>query len=148
MTMLNIKLGDFMMQNVLSSEHTLGNRMLEVKVATPKVLIKLMHKIWNHVYCVLAHGRCTYIRYSDVVVDFTTDSWNAFILKEEMRAPAKKATRIFVARIPPSVTEATFRRSIECDTLIKIIGIIFYFGFGDVVSYKSSDYAEEMDALV
>lgn len=26
-----------------------------------------------------------------------------------MRAPPRKATRIFVARIPPSVTEATFR---------------------------------------
>ncbi|KAK7845913.1 heterogeneous nuclear ribonucleoprotein q [Quercus suber] len=52
-------------KNALSSEHFLGNRILEVKVATPK---------------------------------------------EEMRAPAKKVTRIFVARIPQSVTEATFRR--------------------------------------
>ncbi|XP_065876218.1 uncharacterized protein [Euphorbia lathyris] len=51
-------------KNALSSEHFLGNRMLEVKVATPK---------------------------------------------EEMRAPAKKVTRIFVAKIPPSVTETTFR---------------------------------------
>ncbi|KAL3526783.1 hypothetical protein ACH5RR_011439 [Cinchona calisaya] len=48
----------------LSSEHFLGNRMLEVKIATPK---------------------------------------------EEMRAPSKKVTRIFVARIPPSVSEAAFR---------------------------------------
>ncbi|KAL3583738.1 hypothetical protein D5086_014799 [Populus alba] len=53
---------------VLSSEHFLGKRMLEVKVATPK---------------------------------------------EEMRAPSKKATRIFVARIPPSVTETTFRSHFE-----------------------------------
>lgn len=30
--------------------------------------------------------------------------------QEEMRAPSKKVTRIFVARIPPSVTEAAFRR--------------------------------------
>ncbi|RWW54901.1 hypothetical protein BHE74_00038491, partial [Ensete ventricosum] len=30
--------------------------------------------------------------------------------KEEMRGPVKKATRIFVARISPSVTEAMFRR--------------------------------------
>ncbi|KAG8642608.1 hypothetical protein MANES_12G099600v8 [Manihot esculenta] len=56
------------MKNALSSEHFLGNRMLEVKVATPK---------------------------------------------EEMRAPAKKVTRIFVARIPPSVTEAAFRSHFE-----------------------------------
>ncbi|XLR68339.1 hypothetical protein S83_019011, partial [Arachis hypogaea] len=42
-------------KDVLSGEHVLGNRMLEVKVATPK---------------------------------------------EEMRVPAKKVTRIFVARIP------------------------------------------------
>ncbi|KAF9623042.1 hypothetical protein IFM89_036178 [Coptis chinensis] len=33
--------------------------------------------------------------------------------KEEMRAPAKKMTRIFVARIPPSVTEAAFRSYFE-----------------------------------
>lgn len=48
----------------LESEHFLGNRALEVKIATPK---------------------------------------------EEMRAPSKKVTRIFVARIPPSVTESEFR---------------------------------------
>ncbi|KAJ6378565.1 hypothetical protein OIU78_028743 [Salix suchowensis] len=30
-----------------------------------------------------------------------------------MRAPSKKATRIFVARIPPSVTETTFRSHFE-----------------------------------
>ncbi|CAK8562414.1 unnamed protein product [Lathyrus sativus] len=50
---------------VLSSEHSLGNRMLEFKVATPK---------------------------------------------EEMRAPVP---RIFVSRIAPSVTEATFRSHFE-----------------------------------
>ncbi|XP_057449523.1 uncharacterized protein LOC130740831 [Lotus japonicus] len=55
-------------KEVLSSEHMLGNRMLEVKVATPK---------------------------------------------EEMRAPAKKVNRIFVARIPLSVTEPTFRSYFE-----------------------------------
>ncbi|PIA46257.1 hypothetical protein AQUCO_01500049v1 [Aquilegia coerulea] len=55
-------------KNALAAEHFLGNRMLEVKVATPK---------------------------------------------EEMRAPTKKMTRIFVARIPPSVTEATFRSYFE-----------------------------------
>ncbi|KEH27526.1 RNA-binding (RRM/RBD/RNP motif) family protein [Medicago truncatula] len=55
-------------KEVLSGEHVLGDRMLEVKVATPK---------------------------------------------EEMRAPAKKVTRIFVARIPPSVTEETFRSHFE-----------------------------------
>lgn len=55
-------------KNALSNEHFLGNRMLEVKVATPK---------------------------------------------EEMRAPAKKVTRIFVARIPQSVTEETFRSHFE-----------------------------------
>lgn len=55
-------------KNALAAEHFLGNRMLEVKVATPK---------------------------------------------EEMRAPAKKMTRIFVARIPPSVTEAAFRSYFE-----------------------------------
>lgn len=35
---------------------------------------------------------------------------NVFYWQEEMRAPAKKVTRIFVARIPQSVTEETFRR--------------------------------------
>lgn len=55
-------------KTALESEHILGNRTLEVKVATPR---------------------------------------------EEMRQPAKKATRIFVARIPPSVTEATFRSYFE-----------------------------------
>ncbi|XP_052205838.1 heterogeneous nuclear ribonucleoprotein 1 [Diospyros lotus] len=55
-------------KNALSSEHFLGNRMLEVKIATPK---------------------------------------------EEMRAQSKKITRIFVARIPPSVTEAAFRSHFE-----------------------------------
>ncbi|XAR73990.1 hypothetical protein NMG60_11008135 [Bertholletia excelsa] len=55
-------------KNALSSEHFLGNRMLEVKVAIPK---------------------------------------------EEMRAPSKKVTRIFVARISPSVTEAAFRSYFE-----------------------------------
>ncbi|KAH1223769.1 Heterogeneous nuclear ribonucleoprotein 1 [Glycine soja] len=55
-------------KEVLSSEHIIGNRTLEVKVATPK---------------------------------------------EEMRAPVKKVTRIFVARIPQSVTEATFRSHFE-----------------------------------
>ncbi|KAI6700057.1 hypothetical protein NL676_014381 [Syzygium grande] len=55
-------------KSALSSEHILGNRTLEVKVATPK---------------------------------------------EEMRAPPKKVTRIFVARIPPSVTESTFRSHFE-----------------------------------
>jgi len=55
-------------KKALSSEHFLGNRALEVKVATPK---------------------------------------------EEMRAPSKKVSRIFVARIPPSVTEADFRSYFE-----------------------------------
>ncbi|KAK9096949.1 hypothetical protein Sjap_022446 [Stephania japonica] len=55
-------------KSALSSEHFLGNRMLEVKVATPK---------------------------------------------EEMRAPTKKATRIFVARIPSAVTEAAFQSYFE-----------------------------------
>lgn len=55
-------------KNALSSEHFLGNRILEVKVATPK---------------------------------------------EEMRAPSKKVTRIFVARIAPSVTDADFRSYFE-----------------------------------
>lgn len=55
-------------KNAASSEHFLGNRMLEVKIATPK---------------------------------------------EEMRAPARKVTRIFVARIPQVVTEATFRSHFE-----------------------------------
>lgn len=55
-------------KKALAAEHFLGNRMLEVKVATPK---------------------------------------------EEMRPSAKKMTRIFVARIPPSVTEETFRSYFE-----------------------------------
>ncbi|KAG6394672.1 hypothetical protein SASPL_145261 [Salvia splendens] len=52
----------------LASEHLLGNRVLEVKVATPK---------------------------------------------DEMKTSSKKVTRIFVARIPPSVTEAVFRSHFE-----------------------------------
>ncbi|XP_022973186.1 heterogeneous nuclear ribonucleoprotein D-like-B isoform X1 [Cucurbita maxima] len=55
-------------KNALSSEHFLGNRMMEVKIATPK---------------------------------------------EEMRAPPKRVTRIFVARISQSVTEAAFRSHFE-----------------------------------
>ncbi|XWS45268.1 hypothetical protein CRYUN_Cryun15aG0121900 [Craigia yunnanensis] len=55
-------------KNVLSIEHFLGKRMLEVKIATPK---------------------------------------------EEMRAPVKKATRIFVARIPLTVDESAFRSHFE-----------------------------------
>lgn len=84
----------------MSSEHVLGNRMLEVKVATPKVAIKYVLNLKP----ALVHGCFT------LCYDFTADSCNVFILKEEMRAPAKKVTRIFVARIPQSVTEATFRR--------------------------------------
>ncbi|KAL8117633.1 heterogeneous nuclear ribonucleoprotein 1-like [Apium graveolens] len=55
-------------KNALSSEHSLGDRVLEVKVATPK---------------------------------------------EVMRAPSKKVSRIFVARVLPSVTEAEFRSYFE-----------------------------------
>ncbi|CAL9228219.1 unnamed protein product [Arabidopsis halleri] len=55
-------------KNALKGEHFLGNRILEVKVATPK---------------------------------------------EEMRQPAKKVTRIFVARIPSSVSESDFRSHFE-----------------------------------
>ncbi|KAL4196666.1 hypothetical protein AMTRI_Chr04g247350 [Amborella trichopoda] len=55
-------------KKVLETQHILGSRMLEVKVATPR---------------------------------------------EEMRAPSKKITRIFVARIPHSVTEAMFREYFE-----------------------------------
>ncbi|KAL9261170.1 Heterogeneous nuclear ribonucleoprotein 1-like protein [Drosera capensis] len=56
-------------KKALSSEHTLGNRPLEVKVATPK--------------------------------------------EEMMRTSTKKVTRIFVARIPQSVTENAFRSHFE-----------------------------------
>ncbi|CAA6664954.1 unnamed protein product [Spirodela intermedia] len=52
-------------KKALESEHVLGNRTLEVKIATPK--------------------------------------------EEMMSSASKKATRIFVARIPPSVTESTFQ---------------------------------------
>jgi len=43
------------------------------------------------------------------------------LLKEEMRAPVKKVTRIFVARIPQSVTEAMFRRYLSVNVFIEII---------------------------
>lgn len=56
-------------KKALSSEHQLGNRALEVKVATPK--------------------------------------------EEMMRSSTKKITRIFVARIAPSVTEPNFRSHFE-----------------------------------
>lgn len=55
-------------KSVLEGDHVLGNRTLEIKIATPK---------------------------------------------EEMRAPTKKSTRIFVARIPHSVTETAFRSYFE-----------------------------------
>ncbi|CAI9110175.1 OLC1v1010154C1 [Oldenlandia corymbosa var. corymbosa] len=55
-------------KSVLKTDHMLGNRMLEVKIATPK---------------------------------------------EEMRSSSRKVTRIFVARIPPSVSEAAFRSYFE-----------------------------------
>ncbi|KAL6859072.1 hypothetical protein ACP4OV_018074 [Aristida adscensionis] len=56
-------------KNVLECEHVLGNRTLEVKIATPK---------------------------------------------EEMKSQGtKKATRIFVARIPQSIDESMFRRHFE-----------------------------------
>lgn len=55
-------------KNALSAEHSLGNRALEVKVATPK---------------------------------------------DEMKARSKRITRIFIARIPLSVTETTFRDYFE-----------------------------------
>ncbi|KAK1308224.1 Heterogeneous nuclear ribonucleoprotein 1 [Acorus calamus] len=55
-------------KTALASEHMLGSRNLEVKIATPK---------------------------------------------EEMRTSTKKATRIFVARIPHSVTEEMFRSHFE-----------------------------------
>ncbi|KAF3793906.1 Heterogeneous nuclear ribonucleoprotein 27C [Nymphaea thermarum] len=55
-------------KNALESEHILGGRVLEVKIATPK---------------------------------------------EEMRSSLKRATRIFVARIPHSVTEEMFRSYFE-----------------------------------
>ncbi|KAL8168283.1 LOW QUALITY PROTEIN: hypothetical protein V2J09_009782 [Rumex salicifolius] len=56
-------------KKALSSEHVLGNRMLEVKVATPK--------------------------------------------EEMVRTSSKKATRIFVARIPQSVNDSAFRSHFE-----------------------------------
>lgn len=56
-------------KKALSSEHRLGNRVPEVKVATPK--------------------------------------------EEMMRSSTTKVTRIFVARISPSVTESTFRSHFE-----------------------------------
>ncbi|KAL9245796.1 hypothetical protein vseg_019404 [Gypsophila vaccaria] len=56
-------------KKALSSEHILGGRTLEVKVATPK--------------------------------------------EEMMRSSSKKITRIFVARIAPSVTESNFRSHFE-----------------------------------
>ncbi|KAL2906290.1 Heterogeneous nuclear ribonucleoprotein A1-like 2, partial [Bienertia sinuspersici] len=56
-------------KKALSSEHQLGNRVLEVKVATPK--------------------------------------------EEMMRSSSKKITRIFVARIAPSVSESMFRSHFE-----------------------------------
>ncbi|KAM7252472.1 hypothetical protein ACFE04_024355 [Oxalis oulophora] len=73
-------------KNVLSSEHILGNRMLEVKVATPK----------------------------DVLQNIVDEMFDHLIWQEEMRAaPSRKVSRIFVARISPSVTEAMFRSHFE-----------------------------------
>ncbi|KAF9606371.1 hypothetical protein IFM89_025039 [Coptis chinensis] len=58
--------------------------------------------------------------------------------KEEMRAPAKKMTRIFVARIPPSVTEAAFRRQacfwhiVTAFWLLKCFFVHYFETYGDI----------------
>jgi hypothetical protein len=65
--------------------------------------------------------------------DCNTNSCDVYISKEEMRAPAKKATRIFVARIPQEVTEATFRRYISVGIFIKIIQTHQFFFVGDIL---------------
>lgn len=116
----------FWLQEVLSGEHVLGNRMLEVKVATPKVT-KTFH--WNLKSSVV-HFFFTFKKYKALCYNCNTNSFDLYISKEEMRAPAKKVTRIFVARIPQSVTEATFRRYISVGIFIKIIQTYeFYFFF-------------------
>lgn len=38
------------------------------------------------------------------------DMFYFLVKQEEMKPPAKKITRVFVARIPPSVTDDVFRR--------------------------------------
>ncbi|THG20184.1 hypothetical protein TEA_005569 [Camellia sinensis var. sinensis] len=52
--------------------------------------------------------------------------------KEEMRAPSKKVTRIFVARIPPSVTEAAFRRVALLSLLLFILIMLVFSRMVDI----------------
>lgn len=119
---------------MLSSEHSLGNRMLEVKVATPKVLTHNI-KLWLLSFSLV---RCWYTYKLYEILWWCCGLYYWFLacfpfkLKEEMRALVKKVARIFVGRIAPSVTEATFRRYIKGDILIKVIGSVFI--FVDVVS--------------
>ncbi|KAL3638880.1 hypothetical protein CASFOL_016787 [Castilleja foliolosa] len=77
-------------QTALASEHMLGSRMLEVKIATPKVGSYAPLYVISALYPIRA---------------------SILFLQEEMRSSSKKVTRIFVARIPPSVCEAVFRRN-------------------------------------
>lgn len=44
-----------------------------------------------------------------IVLEFEANEYNLY-MQEVMRAPSKKVSRIFVARVLPSVTEAEFRR--------------------------------------
>ena len=89
-------------QNVLECEHVLGSRTLEVKIATPKV-----NNIHENLPFLCVTVYCWYVsRYCWNWV------WcNFHLMQEEMKSQGtKKATRIFVARIPQSVDESMFRR--------------------------------------
>lgn len=93
------------LQAAIAAEHFLRNRMLEVKMATRKV--ELHH--WLH--CLFSIPSSFNIHVDKLQVNHNCaihDIW--FIWQEEMWAPPRKATRIFVARIPPAVNEATFHR--------------------------------------
>lgn len=82
------------MQSALASEHSLGDRVLDVKVATPKVVLHALYLVKHTV---------------KIVLKFEPNVYNIYI-QEVMRVPSKKVSRIFVARVLPAVTEAEFRR--------------------------------------
>lgn len=60
-----------------------------------------------------------------------------------MRAPTKKVTRIFVARIPDSVNEAAFRRYFIF--LCSITYFVFFFNFQSIFLPSSSGFCCELD---
>lgn len=104
----------YLSQTALTGEHYLGNRMLEVKIATPKVafvliIISIIYVCYS-IYCLFPSCLIVFLKSSRTYPCFVVIWIFLSHFQEEMRTSSKKVTRIFVARITPSVTEAEFRR--------------------------------------